>query len=105
MVTDHCTIQLKDRSSKRLHKRVASSGDAPDVNTSLDVTTNLRSIPQQKQTTLLGSERSLTTKAADKKSATLGGASSGALVKAASHNDVLKAEKSTPTTADLAAKL
>ena len=101
MVTDHCTIQLKDRSSKRLHKRVASSGDAPDVNTSLDVTTNLKLIPQQKQTTLLGSERSLTTKAADKKSATLG----GALVKAASHNDVLKAEKSTPTTADLAAKL
>jgi hypothetical protein len=64
MVTDHCTLQLKERSNKRTHKRGASQGDETDVNTSsLDLSSTGRGLkmaaitPKSKQTS--GSQRSL----------------------------------------------
>ena len=96
MVTDHCTLQLKDRSSKRSHhKRFASQGDAPDIDTPLELSANLKTPPQKQKSS--ESQRSLDSKTVEKSS--LGGGSIGPLFKAGSQTSVHKTDKTTPTTA------
>ena len=97
MVTDHCTLQLKDRSSKRSHKRGASQGDAPNISTSLDLPM-LKSHQQKQETS--ASHGSLNSKPLEKLSS--GGASVDALFKASSQGNVDKLEKTASFASDLA---
>ena len=115
MVTNHCTLQLKERSTKRTHKRGASQGDETDINTSsLDLSTSLKAAaiitPKSKQTS--GSQRSLNVVVPSSKEKSPpeeggGGARGGAsvvapLVKAGSQNNVddLKATPKTLSSTD-----
>ena len=112
MVTDHCTLQLKERSQKRAHKRGLSQGDETDVTTPLDLSTSLKAAITAKSKQTSGSQRSLnivlpSTK--EKSPPERGGASVVTpLVKAGSQNNVddLKATpKSSATDHDTATKM
>ena len=117
MVTDHSTLQLKERShNKRTHKRGSSQGDETHLNTSsLDLPTSLKAAaaiaPKSKQAS--GSQRSLNIMlpSSKEKSPPAGGGGAGILVtpliKAGSQNDVddLKATPKLSSTDDTTTKM
>ena len=117
MVTDHSTLQLKERShNKRTHKRGSSHGDETHLNTSsLDLPTSLKAAaaiaPKSKQAS--GSQRSLNIvlPSSKEKSPPAGGGGTGILVtplvKAGSQNNVddLKATPKLSSTDDTTTKM
>ena len=109
MVTDHCTLQLKEQSQKRIHKRGLSQGDATDVTTPLDLSTSLKAAAIQKCKQTSGSQRSLNVPLSKEKSPPEEAAGASVivpLVKAGSQNNVddLKATPKLSST-DTAAKM
>ena len=103
MVSDHCTLQLKERTHKRSHKRVSSQGDDPDtcINMPLNFSTDL-TIPQRHRQTS-ESQRSPNS-VGSQKSPSSGASASTAdvstLFKVGSHNNVSQQDEATPTSVE-----